>query len=362
MTERVANNPTVCRTNFLFKVPNISKLDEVFSPQFVIQEIPWKVQVCKKYSEAGPTLGIYLTCDKNDESPNWEYAAFASFKLLSYDENKNAIEEHLVPHVFDSQYISFGYPSFINWSDLFENGKNYVKNDIIYFEVKIEVVDPIEINNSTLKIESMKRCCSDSSLAVLRLKVINIDNLIIAQSPKFTLKGLTWVLTVFRDQTSHLGIRIQSKSLDDDEKSACQIKIKTKIISSMKNVIPVEYTESERINHRTNLTIIELISWTDLFKPRSGFIVDNSAILEVEIHVDMSEESISSTMKQESKRVKMECAICFEVIGNQDVSCPPCGHLFCSECIKSAITVRRTCPTCDAPVILKALQRVYLPM
>ncbi|XP_039057582.1 E3 ubiquitin-protein ligase RNF4-like [Hibiscus syriacus] len=38
-----------------------------------------------------------------------------------------------------------------------------------------------------------------------------------------------------------------------------------------------------------------------------------------------------------------------------------CGHIFCKACIKTALAVRRKCPTCRKRVVVKELIRVFLP-
>lgn len=63
---------TIPGVNFRFKISTISDLIVVGSPEYLVQDVPWKVD---EY------LSIYVYCLKEEPS-NWSNAAFASFKLL----------------------------------------------------------------------------------------------------------------------------------------------------------------------------------------------------------------------------------------------------------------------------------------
>lgn len=64
----------------------------------------------------------------------------------------------------------------------------------------------------------------------------------------------------------------------------------------------------------------------------------------------------------EPKTPQMECQICLKVIADQDLMVTPCGHVFCSGCIKEVIDGRAACPTCNRPARSIDLKPLYLPM
>lgn len=66
--------------------------------------------------------------------------------------------------------------------------------------------------------------------------------------------------------------------------------------------------------------------------------------------------------QNDMKSVQMECPICFKCIVSQKLAGTPCGHIFCFECIKEAITGRAVCPSCNKAVQLNALRELYLPV
>ncbi|EOA31542.1 hypothetical protein CARUB_v10014744mg [Capsella rubella] len=80
---------------------------------------------------------------------------------------------------------------------------------------------------------------------------------------------------------------------------------------------------------------------------------------------DQSADSVELNKPRKSKAVapveepKFNCPICLCPF-TEEVS-TKCGHIFCKECIKNAISVQAKCPTCRKKVSAKDLIRVFLP-
>lgn len=53
------------------------------------------------------------------------------------------------------------------------------------------------------------------------------------------------------------------------------------------------------------------------------------------------------------------CAICLDPLMEETSTL--CGHIFCKECIVTAIRVQRKCPTCRHDLTINSIHRVYLP-
>lgn len=100
----------ISRVNFRYEIPSISKLNEVWSSEFMVHDIPWSVSIGKRNEEGKQYLAAFLYCTKKDIPPNWKHVAWASFKLLPFSDNQNAIEKHSEPCVFDSTGIGYGEP------------------------------------------------------------------------------------------------------------------------------------------------------------------------------------------------------------------------------------------------------------
>ncbi|XP_077250295.1 uncharacterized protein LOC143889819 [Tasmannia lanceolata] len=53
------------------------------------------------------------------------------------------------------------------------------------------------------------------------------------------------------------------------------------------------------------------------------------------------------------------CAICMGPLVEEMST--TCGHIFCKECIKAAISAHKKCPTCRQKLTKNSIHRVYLP-
>ncbi len=358
--------------SFTLTVPNISKLNNIFSDEYIIEDTPWKIRVFKKTLDSKQYLCIHLKCSTKNKPPNWSHAAFASFKLLSFGQNVDAIKEgSTAPTVFNSLMDEIGV-DFLEWNDLFNARNKCVENDTIKFKIKIEA-DSNDVDKSIMKSERLGEYCECSGLAKFRLTVTNIENLVAVRASQFILRDSPWYFTVLKDSSHKLGIRLTGLTRRSNSADvSCEAKVSVKLISSNIGVKPIDRTFStvfKTKKHGKNFTM-NLISWEELLKLENGFVQNGSITLEVEIKAEKPNDVVSSAQKRSasettvSKVPKIECAICKKAIINQDTSCIPCGHLFCTPCIENAIQFRKICPifSCSAKVPWNSLRRMRLTM
>lgn len=304
-------------------------------------------------------LAMFLNCAVENNTSNWSYIAIASFKLLPFNGHLGAIEGHTTPYVFDVIGRCRGV-YIIRCTDLFNNTKNYVKNDTISLKVEINVIDPNDESNSKLVFENIHTCVGGCS-AKYRLTINNIANLKAIQSPSFVLRNKPWCLSVYKDQFGQLGIGLKSKS--KLTKSSCEIKMSAKLISTKVGVKAIEGKTSWKVDNHMSLDIGRLALLDELLKPQNGFIQNNSILIEIELHIDNLVNGISSGKKRKmpkrstGKHFKLECTIFLKDFGDQEVSFTPCGHMFCTKCIEDYVKV-----TCDGPVKLNEVKRAHLPV
>lgn len=45
-----------------------------------------------------------------------------------------------------------------------------------------------------------------------------------------------------------------------------------------------------------------------------------------------------------------ECCICYESMGNKNITTTACGHTFCFSCITKSMDAKNACPCCRAPL------------
>ncbi|XP_010547105.1 PREDICTED: E3 ubiquitin-protein ligase RFWD2 isoform X2 [Tarenaya hassleriana] len=84
----------------------------------------------------------------------------------------------------------------------------------------------------------------------------------------------------------------------------------------------------------------------------------NQPVIDCDRVIMLTEESVSKPPPPREEP-KFTCPICMSPF-TQETS-TKCGHIFCSECIKMAISSQGKCPTCRKKVTAKDLIRVFLP-
>lgn len=355
---------SVPQVNFRFKISDIGQLKVVWSPEFWVQAIPWKVEL-KKIEKDKESLAFFLHCAKKEKPPNWSHIAFATIKLLPFDTTLKPIERCSDPFHFDSKTLGYGIPELIAWDDLFNVDKCYVKDDAINLEITIEAANPMDQNRSISTFESFDACCDGVAKSTFRMTVKNIEALVAVRSPQFMLQNLPWELTIFKGHSKNIiGTRLL---LCKAEKGvSCESKISFKLISSKNHAKSIARVQEKCFNSSDVLLTMHLMSWNELLEPGNGFVNDNSITIEVEIMASKPQGAVpnpeANSRDQYTKRQKLECSICSETMSNQDISITPCGHLFCSICIPNSVEFRKTCPLCSSTIYLKDLHRVFLPL
>lgn len=200
---------------------------------------------------------------------------------------------------------------------------------------------------SALDFETIDGSCDDGCMAKFRLTVSNIENLTSVRSPEFKLGRIIWNLFIFKNYPG-LGIYLHGNK-------KCQTRMTVSLISMNEHTKTIEQIRTHNIEAHGGLCVDNLISWDELIKPENQFIRNNSITIEVEIHG-------KTCTNAEVRPVKLECGLCLEGIDSQDTSSVPCGHLFCSECIKQSLSECELCPLCETPATISDLRRTVLPL
>lgn len=355
--------PSIHKISFCFDVPNISTLnhDGIWSPIVHVYNVPWRVLVCKEGERRDEALEVYLHCNEDSHVPNWSYAAHSRFKLLSFNREQDAVELILPPYVYSIDTSIFGDSPLIEWRDLFDETKEYVKDDTIRLEITLEMANPNDVLKSEMKLENIEKCCKKGALGIFRLTVLNIEKLLAIQSPYIVLRNIRLFFTVFK-----LGISLHS---DTSDEFSYDVEMMVKLIPSNSSAEPVEQTKTIEMKKNYYLQMDQLISWNQLLGFQKGFISKNSIVIEIKLITATVEEAATNSRKRttsgpsiEAKQRKLECAICLEGFEEQDISITNCGHLFCSDCIQDEIERNKQCPTCRTGVTLRQLKRAHLPL
>lgn len=76
----------------------------------------------------------------------------------------------------------------------------------------------------------------------------------------------------------------------------------------------------------------------------------------------VKEDKTYYTVETDNKEpIPLKCRVCFELLtSNLKPITTRCGHLFCSECLKTFIGISKKCPTCKSTITLKSCTHIYL--
>lgn len=137
-----------------FSVSEISKITSVLSSEVLLYGIPWQIKLKKYENGTDKSLAAYLNCMNKDNTSNWTATACATIKLLPFRDGQKVVEHHISPLVFNRLNTDYGTNTLIQWDDLFDVGKEYVKNDTIQLEAKIDAEDPNSTMTMSVKLVS----------------------------------------------------------------------------------------------------------------------------------------------------------------------------------------------------------------
>lgn len=337
---------TIPEINFKLSVPKISTFKSIYTPEVMVYNIPWKVQIAKFRIDDVEWLGAYLYCAKENMTLDSSYAATLLLKLMPFDEHMNAVERRIAPHVFKTTSPWWGTSTWIRWNDLLDTNKKYVKNDAIKLDITIEMSDPNDENKSDVIFENVHKSCEKGCSAIHRMAITNVENLLAVQSPDLMLTDEPIQLEIYK-HSAQLFISLQSDGDKTIKKRVTISLISSKSTKSIQQVRTCENLYESKV----------ITSWNNLMKPENGFIESNSITLQI----DIMDEEISSKMARNEGKF-LSCAICLEKFDKQPISSVQCGHMFCTDCIENSLGNRSVCPICNNPADLNDLRRHYLPL
>ncbi|XP_055296991.1 uncharacterized protein LOC129565792 [Sitodiplosis mosellana] len=354
----------VHQNHFLLDIPNVSALKAICSRELYVHDIPWTVYVRKEEVKGEKWLGVYLRCAKRDTSSKWSIVASPTFKLVSFIDNVNPIEIPLVPYVFDCRRMDHGI-RMLRWNDLLNINSGYMINDTIFLEVKITMAGRNNPNKSELIFEEIGKSCEEGYRTKFRLTVTNIEHLMAVRTPEFMLRNTLWHVIINKYPTNGLALILEEcMAKKNSREFPCKVNILAKLMNIGK---PIEEIQSKEMRYLDRFTVL-LASWNDLLTPENGFVRNNSIVIEVEISAETPKSIYTMDRKRKAiskpnggKLLKLECTICLDSFGEQELSFTPCGHMFCSKCIQRSVQCQNLCPLCNGSVSLAQLKRAYLP-
>ncbi|XP_077212246.1 uncharacterized protein LOC143847336 [Tasmannia lanceolata] len=152
---------------------------------------------------------------------------------------------------------------------------------------------------------------------------------------------------------------------------------------------PRSFLEARNQSRRNPVVTVVLDEDSDIHHGRSGAVAEepitrltlnsynnrkrnssNGTIINCELYINL--EGSHSTKRKTVMKPQPEaqssvlpkepvfsCAICMGPLVEEMST--TCGHIFCKNCIKAAITAQKKCPTCRRKLTMNNIHRVYLP-
>lgn len=354
----------ISKADFRFSIPNISTFKFQSSDQVLLRGLPWCIEVrryeSKSKDSTGDQIGIGLICRNTDDSPDWSCAASAEIQLLSFNRDQPLHKHILEPSIFNAERRARILKTFIKWTDLIDTTKGYVKNGQIEFNVNIKV-GAVSTTNC-VSFATLDTCCENATMVKFQLKIPNITDLMIVQSPLFTLRNMPWQMSISNIESSgYLKIGLCCNHEDTSSKWSCETTLSVQLIPCRENMAPLERRVDSFVicNEKQSLAIGKFLPWHQLIDPQNGFVENDSICFDVEIKTGKP-NCVKPKPKERRLIVELDCPICERNMLGKTVSATKCGHLFCTMCIEEHLKSEKTCVYCNRKIELKQLRRISL--
>lgn len=153
--------------------------------------------------------------------------------------------------------------------------------------------------------------------------------------------------------TSTQQVTIDLDAIDDD------------VVESSPRAFAQAKTNARRIRRRTVVDLdSEDVTWVAANSCRCGRDSRNQATTNCNLYINL--EGSSSPVKENTRKSPeppkepvFNCPICMGPL-TEEMS-TKCGHIFCKQCIYTALGAQAKCPTCRKRVTSRELRRVFLP-
>lgn len=250
----------------------------------------------------------------------------------------------------------------MNWDELLDKDKSYVKDDTINLDITIEAANPKDPNKSLLVYERIYSHDIPAIRNIFKISISNVNNLVAVKLP-LLISLQPWDLTIYKADyqgSEYLKARLYKKNMEANGHIMIEL-----ITQTHEKLLPNKFLK-KCFRASQTYNEIQIVSWTDLIDTDKGFVNKNSVVFNVEVisddMVQLAEKMRSLLPEIKSKTIQLECAICFENMETKNVSSVPCGHMFCLECIEKSLKRLESCPSCRTPTNASSLRRIYLPV
>lgn len=333
-----------------WEIRNFGAERRIISPEYMIRGFFWKLEIRKKLSTTQPhhvLIYLHRTSDNDDnqkDNDGFACIAFASIKLMSFDENVAPYECCIPASEFGGISSKKRQVKLLSLRDIENPAQKYIENGKIILEVEIIANPPIKViqnAHTALEILSNKNAALE-----LRLNITNVDQLMTMpiMSPAVNYCNALWRICAFkRNDTLALFVEpIPNEQLQYDYGVDVTFKLNGAFNRNFKR------TTDGRINpDSTSVGFLSFIEWDAMIK---RFVRDN------ELMVDIRLEAKDDQGLQSNDVI---CPVCMESLRDQRVQSVKCGHMFCQECMDKGVRPRKKCAVCNFRVLPSQIRDIY---
>lgn len=195
----------------------------------------------------------------------------------------------------------------------------------------------------------------DGFLVNFRLSLSNIDKLMAVQSEQFTLRNISFYFRVYKSHSGCIGIHWGQ--VYGHAYFPYKVRMVCKIFSKNgleRNFAKFAYGDLDELNY---VRLHSFVPFDHVIKEENGYLENGFLVIQVDLKFTKSNQASGATG---AKLQKIECSICYDGVGDKELSSLPCGHTFCTGCITRSLETRKKCPKCNKITEEKDLRRVFL--
>uniref|UniRef100_A0A914XR04 BTB domain-containing protein n=1 Tax=Plectus sambesii TaxID=2011161 RepID=A0A914XR04_9BILA len=124
-------------------ISNLSALRHKVTTSFhTIASLPWRLAAkteCSKRTNNIKFFSVYIDCNPESESTLWSCEALVEFRLIGQKSAESAPFSRQFTNKFNYNSNNWGFPSFMEWSDILNPEKGFIKGDRVIVEARITV-------------------------------------------------------------------------------------------------------------------------------------------------------------------------------------------------------------------------------
>lgn len=253
---------------------DVRKLQEIRvlciqSAKFELNDVTWKIQACKDGERDNSVLHMSLVSIFEGDSAAWSCEANATFTLLSID-GENSIVLSFDYYNFNKDESVCTIDDFIEWDNFFEK---HVHEDRAIFEIAIKAKTPKRAGKL------------DESFAKFDVRIKNVNQLGSAYSNELIVRGIRWkVRTIKSDE--YLGVFLFANGDDMGIDVYWNASATFHLISPTTNqTVSRSFSKISFDWTKLSYGFSKFIKWIDFMDPNKKLIVNNHAIIKVELSV-----------------------------------------------------------------------------